>query len=262
MRNFLYLFILLFPLTHLLSQTASRVEISGKIYAQNNEVESVTIYNSSSNKGTITSENGEFTIKVALNDILEISALQFKKGSIKITEEILNNMYMKISLVENVTELQEVILLPYDLTGNLFVDADNVAVIEPIGFELGNMDHFELPDDQYSEVINPFINTGELMYGLNGMALLGFLYETIFQTSNKPKGNNKKEIKDQIYDKSLEGVLGRTYIANNFNIPKEKVEDFLAFIENNGINPELLIEKNRMQLIEFLHQQSELFSKS
>jgi len=262
MRKVLYVIILLLPLTQLLSQTVNRVEVNGKIYAQNNDLENVTIYNSSSNKGTITNVNGEFTIKVTLNDVLEISALQFKKGSIKITEEVLSNMYMKISLVENVTELQEVVLLPYDLTGNLVVDTENINLVEPIPFELGNMDHFELPDDYHSKVVNPFMNNGELMYGLNGMAVLGLLFDTIFKSSNKPKKKNKDEENNKIYDKRLEDTLGRTYIANNFNISEEKLEAFLAFIENKGINPDLLLDKNRMQLIEFLHQQSALFLKS
>ena len=261
MRKFLCFIILLLPLTHLLSQTANRVEIDGQIFSQNNEVENVTIYNASSNKGTITNEIGEFKIEVALNDILEISALQFKKGSIKITEEILNNKFMKISLIENVTELQEVVLLPYDLTGNLIVDSENVNLVEPIPFELGNMDHFELPDDQYTEVINPFMNQGELMYGLNGVAILGFLVDAIFKPSNKPKGK-VKEKKEKTFNKDLEGVLGRIFIADSFNIPEEKVEAFIVFVEDSGINPDLFLDKNRMQLIEYLFEQSELFLKS
>jgi hypothetical protein len=222
MRRIIYLLILLFPLTHVLSQSVNRVEIEGKVFSKNNEVESVTVYNMSSNRGTITNENGEFKIEVALNDVLEISALQYIKGSIIITEEILNKEFVKISLIENVTQLQEVFILPYDLTGNMVVDTEEVRLIEPILFELGNMNAFELPDDQYTEVVNPFMNNGELMYAMNVGAVIGLLFDAIMP--NKTKGKNNKENLQEVYNKSLEGV--------------------------------------RMQLIEYLHVQSGLFLKS
>jgi len=243
-----------------LSQNINRVEIEGKVFSKNNEVESVTVYNSSSNRGTITDENGEFKIEAALNDVIEISALQYRKGSIKITEEILSKKFVKIFLVENVTVLQEVVILPYDLTGNLIVDVEDVVLVEPIAFELGNMNAFELPDDQYTEVVNPFMNNGELMYAMNVGSVIGLLFDAIMP--NKPKSKNKKEKLQEAYNKSLEGVLGRTYIINNFNIAEDKVEAFIVFVEDNGLDQELLLEENRMQLIEFLHQQSDLFLKS
>ncbi|MEJ2113604.1 MAG: carboxypeptidase-like regulatory domain-containing protein [Flavobacteriaceae bacterium] len=262
MRRIIYLFVLFFPLAHVLSQSVNRVEIEGKVFSKNNEVESVTVFNTSSNKGTITNENGEFTIVVALNDVLEISALQYRKGSITITEEILNRKSVKIHLIENVTTLQEVVILPYDLTGNLVVDTEEVNLVEPIPFELGNMNAFELPDDQYTKVVNPFMNDGQLMYGADLDLIFGYLLNTLFKPKYKLKGEIEKDKLQEAYNKSLEGVLGRTYIINNFNIAEDKVEAFIVFVENNGIDRNLLLEENRMQLIEFLHQQSELFLKS
>lgn len=260
MRRIIYLFILLFPLTHVQSQSVNRVEIEGKVFSKNNEVESVTVFNTSSNNGTITNENGEFTIEVALNDVLQISALQFKKGSIVIDEKILADKYLKVFLVENVTTLQEVVILPYDLTGNLVVDVDEVYLVEPIAFELGNMNAFELPDDQYTEVVNPFMNNGELMYAMNVGSVIGLLLDAIMP--NKSKAKDKKEKLQEAYNKSLEGVLGRTYIINNFNIAEDKVEAFIVFVEDNGLDQELLLIENRMKLIEYLHEQSNLFLKS
>jgi len=262
MRRIIYLFILLSPLTHVLSQSVTRIEIEGKVFSKNNEVESVTVFNTSSNKGTITDENGEFTIEVALNDVLQISALQFKKGSIVIDKKILADMYLKVFLAENVTTLQEVVILPYDLKGNLVVDVDEVHLVEPIPFELGNMNAFELPDDQYTEVVNPFMNDGQLKYGVDLDLIFGYLLNTLFKPKQKPKGEIEKEKLQEAYNKSLEGVLGRPYIINNFNIAKDKVEAFIVFVEDNGLNQELLLIENRMQLIEFLHYQSELFLKS
>ena len=65
----LLLFLLLITSGLGISQEITRFEISGKITASKGEdVEGINIYNKSSQKGTITSETGEFQIKVAEND--------------------------------------------------------------------------------------------------------------------------------------------------------------------------------------------------
>ena len=60
------------------AQDIQRVEISGKIIVDSPDVEGVTVFNATSNKGTITDAEGKFSILVALNDRLQISALQFE----------------------------------------------------------------------------------------------------------------------------------------------------------------------------------------
>ena len=72
-------------------QTHNRVEVKGLITSDNNDVENVTVYNTSSNNGTITNSEGEFTLKVGLNDVIEVSALQFKAVTVKVTKDVLEN---------------------------------------------------------------------------------------------------------------------------------------------------------------------------
>ena len=48
------------------SQNINRIEVSGKIIVEGNDVLGITIFNTSSNTGTITDENGEFKLKVSV----------------------------------------------------------------------------------------------------------------------------------------------------------------------------------------------------
>ena len=89
MKNIIYLLILFFPLSHMLSQNIDRIEVEGRIIVNDNEIEGVTVYNESSNKGTITDEKGEFKIEVGLNDQIQVSALQFVPFSLTVDDEIL-----------------------------------------------------------------------------------------------------------------------------------------------------------------------------
>ena len=88
MTRLFILFACLFLSLLLNSQSVSRVEVKGVILSKSNDVEAVTIFNKSSNEGTITNFNGEFIIKVAKNDVIEISALQFQTVNLTIDADI------------------------------------------------------------------------------------------------------------------------------------------------------------------------------
>ena len=128
----LLLFTLLFSSFFTISaQDVERIEISGKIVVDSNDLEGITVYNSSSNKGTVTDENGKFLLNVALNDIVEFRALQFQDFTVTIDENIIKSKKMTVFLVEKVNKLDEVVILPYDLTGNLAVDIESVRTFNP-----------------------------------------------------------------------------------------------------------------------------------
>ena len=72
MKNTYYILIILcFAVSSAFSQEINRIEVFGKIVVDSVDVEGVTVYNTSSNKGTVTDLEGKFSIEVALNDIVE-----------------------------------------------------------------------------------------------------------------------------------------------------------------------------------------------
>ena len=114
-------------------QNLERIKIKGIVFSEENDIEAVTIFNTSSNKGTITNNKGEFELEVALNDVIEIFALQFKPVTITIDEAIIMAKQVKIQLVEKVNQLDEV-LVGKVLTGNLASDIKNMEGNPPINF--------------------------------------------------------------------------------------------------------------------------------
>ena len=124
MRICYIIFSVLFSLV--LMAQEERIKIDGKIQVKTDELEGIAVYNSSANQGTTTDKEGRFVIEVKLNDILSFSALQFKDFSIIIDERIVKSKQVTALLVEEVNKLDEVIILPYDLSGSLFVDLNAV----------------------------------------------------------------------------------------------------------------------------------------
>lgn len=247
--------IILFFSTVLYAQDLDRISINGKIVAESNDIESVTVFNTSSNKGTITNVEGEFTIEVTLNDVIEVSALQFKTVKVTINQSVLENKLLKIFLIEEINTLDAVVLLPYNLTGNLVTDVEDVKLIEPIEFSFGYFGNYDLTDDYKSGVDNIVMNEGQYYNMVD--------FSQVFKMIFKPKrGKNDSLLKNEDSSKELTDVYSHELLSTIFNISQERVEAFIVFVEENGLTKDLLQEKNGMQLVAFLWKQRELFLRS
>jgi hypothetical protein len=63
--------------------------INGKIIVSTEDKEGVAVFNTfSSNKWTATDKDGYFSIDVALNDVIQFSALQFQDFTVTINQKI------------------------------------------------------------------------------------------------------------------------------------------------------------------------------
>jgi len=262
MKYFLSLSLFFFTIFSL-AQDSTRVTVKGKIIVNTPDVEGVTVFNISSNKGTITDEKGEFTLQVMLNDKVEVSALQFKDFSLTVTESIIKNKQMTVFLVEQVNKLDEVVILPYDLTGVLKEDIESVEVFNPdmdaIYFGVDDISVYEFSDDQYSKVENyaAMNQNDRIRYQANGVAIVEGLVNLIFKPKKKSKNTNTET--EKIPTQTLADKYQHDYYTKNFNIPEEQVEAFIAFVQNNDFDVSLLEKGNEMQLIEDLNKRSKKF---
>lgn len=91
-------------------------------------LESVHIINLNKVKGTITNEEGEFTILASVNDTLYLTYLGFKPQKVKVTNDMLKFEDTKISLTELAYALEEIVVTPYQLTGYLEIDVKNLPL--------------------------------------------------------------------------------------------------------------------------------------
>lgn len=121
----LFLFVISAPLV--LAQDIDRVKVQGKIHVPEGEdAEGISVYNSSSQKGTITDYDGSFEIEVAENDRLRIFALQYQPFTAVVDKGIIERKELNIYVNQAVTQLDEVIVSPYDLSGNIRADVEKI----------------------------------------------------------------------------------------------------------------------------------------
>ena len=260
MKFHLTAILLLFTIGFAMAQEIDRVEIKGKIHVPTEEKEGITIYNQNSKKGTTTDDEGVFKIAVAENDIVAFGALQFKDFIIVIDDRIIKSKQVSVQLVEDVNKLDEVIVLPYDLSGNLNVDAEAVRTynVDMADIYKGqeDLEDYEFTVDASSRIENdPVLDENRLVNGIN----FAGLFNMLFKKKNKPKSDVEK-FEDRI------SPITKRYDSNffeyHFSIPVDLTEAFIDFVENKNYDKALLKSKNEVLLLEFLSQQSQLFLAS
>ncbi|MEJ6793315.1 MAG: hypothetical protein QNK89_11455 [Lacinutrix sp.] len=243
----------------LFAQDDTRIEVKGKIIVDVENLENITIFNTTFNIGTVTDSIGNFKIRVALNDEIRISSIQLIPFTARINDAVIDTKVLKVYLKEYINTLDEVVLLPYDLTGDLATDALDAKVSDPIVFNFESFENFEMPDDYHSSVDNIAMGTqnDRQRFQADGMAIIGLLTNLIFK-----KKKNKKEKKDprlQTLISILSQKFSHSYFIENYKIPENKVSDFIGFIEQSQYDVTLLEPKNELKLIEYIHSQSKTF---
>jgi hypothetical protein len=256
----LYLFAF-FAFSILISQAqdVQRIEINGKIIVDSPDIEGVTVFNTSSNKGTITDAEGKFAILVALNDRLQFSALQFKNFEVVITQDIMDSKALTVVLVEEVNKLPEIIILPYGLTGNLNIDAIRAKTVNPdldaLYFGLDNLDKFEFTDDYLTGIRNTAMTDNRLYYTADAIKIIGLLVKPLF----KGKGKTKTDKQLLATDRDIFNKYSPEYLFDKLNIPKNQIVEFIYFVEDSGMDKSLLEDGNELQFLDFVIKKSKEF---
>lgn len=269
MKKILSLFVFYMFITFSVAQNDNGVEISGKVIVDANDIEGLTVTDKTSKRIVVTNMNGEFKIFVALNDKIEISALQFETVYLVITEEVIASRQLTVFLYERLNRLDEVVILPFNLTGDLASDLNKVRTFNPklesVYFgEINLEDNSDIdgnPNEEiyYKKVENTILNQDKFYNGVDFVKITNWLIKPLF------KSNEKTYLaKDDLNSNYI--VLRETYtkdfISSSFNIPKDEVEDFIVFAEANNTDLALYENGKDIELIEYLVNQSKLYLDS
>lgn len=246
------------------AQETERTKVSGKIYVPTDgDPEGISVYNVSSQKGTITNADGTFEIEIAENDRLQISALQYQSFTVVIDKGIVEQKHMNIFMNPNINQLEEVVVRPYDLSGNIRVDVKEIptySITKDWDLSYANLEYgyvFE-PDAQTKisgNAAEEALNSNALKNGANILALLGGVAQLLFPEGKEISIVAKKENLASVGN-NLQQRFSKDFVVSTFGIPKEQAVDFLFFAQENGLEKHLLKPENEMELIEFLLKKS------
>lgn len=267
MKQKLLFFLFLIPFL-LLAQEVDRVEVTGIITApQGEDVEYIQLYNVSAQEGTVTDADGSFTLKMAVNDRILVTALQFQSFTVIIDEGVIAQKRVKIYMNPSVNQLDEVIVRPHDLSGTISVDVKRIATVE---VERSFDDSYEnlelksqfLPDRQSTIQGNYALdayNNGQQQLGGNVLGLVGLAVAALFSKDRKVKVNTEPLAEAKVYERALRDRFPSHYVVATYGIEAEKVEEFLFFVEESGIEPRLFKPENELLLMDYMRGKSIAF---
>lgn len=244
------------------SQNVKRENILGKIIVEGNDIEGITIYNTSSKKGTVTDAKGNFILSVALNDLLEIRALEYQSIDVKVNNAIISSKKMRVYLIEKMNILEEVVVTSKKLSGSLVTDVNKLETFKPrrdaFYFGISYDEINSLSDDSQSQIKDLERNEqGKTMVnGLNVVNIVDQLLIPLFRSEVK---NKKDAGVPEVPAENIKYYFGSDYLVENFSIPEHRVEEFIRYVEDDTFDFNLLNYGHEMELLDLLSRKSKTF---
>lgn len=246
--------IFLFLTTCVLAQDRFFTQLEGRIYSEDGDVAATHVLNITGNRFTITDTEGFFEIPVKLYDTLVISAVQFKRKELVVTLEILEQELLQIQMEDALTQLSEVIVRLYNLTGDLNRDAANLNTEQVITASTLNLPnaYVKLPTQAERELFaataNPIMSVDPLINAITGRTKM--LKKRVRRNAEYARTQRVREF----YVDSL--------FRTDLKIPEESIDDFMYFCEVDDAFQDLVDIHDRLKIWEYMRRKSLIYRKN
>ena len=239
MRLFYILITLLCSSLALNAQT-----LKGKIYDATGTVKNIKVFNDTQNRVTATNEIGDFNIIAKVNDTLLFESI-FYHPKVVILKQIHFDAIAVFELEKIVSELDEV---------EVKADSEQpVFEVETYNIELQNIIKEDIKN-------NPHLyQSAGATYGVDFIYLIGQLAKLLKRKKSKIpiyKPISYTQM-DSLFNKS--SFFNKRLVTKDLKIPEDKTNLFYDFCAAKQISSEFLKDSKKMQLLEQLVLNSQLF---
>lgn len=224
-------------------------KLEGKATNANKGIADVHVMNTSSNRATITDAEGRFSISAKLNDTILFSAVQYKRMTLVVSRAMLESRYIIVPLEEFINELDEVVVRPYNLSGDLSRDMNSLNKEKVyVASTLGLPNAYVKPITQAERKLNE-ATTGGGLVPINPIinAISGrtkYLKKVVATQSKYARTNRVREYyADSLFVKYLK-------------IPDSKIEDFMYFCEVDIAFSVVVDSHDKLKIWEYLKLRS------
>ena len=233
---------------------AQTKDLRGQLIA-NDEVEGLHILNKTAAKYTISNDDGSFIIPAKVSDTLVITGVKYETQEFIITASIVDLGQFNVPLIENVSELNEVVVGKI-LTGSLESDLENSDVKPEINFyDLGIPGFTGKPLTQNERKL--FDADGGDMVGLVGGIYGGGPSVNLFKLLNTISGRTKK-LKAIVELDNRDACLQRlkdnyeSFLFEKDTLAENLRIEYFLFCREDEEFLTLCNQNNEIKLLEFL----------
>lgn len=254
---------LLFSLLFLaaFSVSAQQKELKGKVYSKDKDVVGVVVQNVTTQRAVITDVDGNFSILIKLNDTLVFSAVQFKRKILPVNEVLFNTNFITVPLEEFVNELKEVVVKPYDLSGDLGQDLGGLQLEKDVSAEALGLPnaHQKIPTQSQRKLQQATFGKFNV-----GMILTPPLDPIINAITGRTKMLKNRVKVDKAYARTqrVQDFYVDSLFVTTLKIPSEKIEDFMYFCEVDEQFQQTVDLKDKLKLWDFLVLKSRAYREN
>lgn len=246
-----------------LSQENSRL-INGRVISPKNDVSNVLIINLNSKKSAITDSLGLFTIEAQLRDLIRFTSVQYISKEIVITDSIFLKNFMDVHLEENVIPLNEVIVTPHSLTGNIAQDLRKITTKPSITAAYLRLPQADVKVKTKNERLLLEADRGKFakMQGSPfGVGVIFNIHKILNRISGKTKALKYRLVldKNDKTRKQIVNLFSRKDLSEELGIPEIHIDNFLTFCLIQADFPKT---SNALQVWEYFKNKSIEYKKS
>lgn len=246
-------FLLLFFCLLSFKGQAQQTTVQGRITASD-DLEGVHIINLNTRFATITNKIGFFEIEVSPGDSLKVSSIAYENKIVHIDQDIIYSKTLTIPLKIDVNMLEDVVVRPFNLTGNLNTDLDNIKGndgVNAVSLGLPNGGKI-LPDKPVRELHTARTSAGPVPLDLIINTITGRIKRLKQHIELKNQSKQESQAK-----KSFE----HDFYTSHLKIPEHKIDAFIYFCANDPKFDQLLNKRDALELLEFFQEKSISFKK-
>ncbi|MDC6365997.1 MULTISPECIES: hypothetical protein [Flavobacteriaceae] len=243
------------------AQEVTVKQLNGQVVAQGKDVVGVVIQNSTSQQAVITDIDGNFSITVQLNDTLVFSAVHFRKKVLPVNEVLFNTSFVTVPLEEFVNELQEVVVRPYNLSGDLNQDVTQLNLPKDVSAEALGLPNAQQEIPTQSERKLQEASSG--MYSLSRPLAVG-LSPIINAITGRTKMLKNRVKVDTQYARTqrVQDFYVDSLFVTTLKIPMEKVEDFMYFCEVDEKFQQIVDSHDKLKIWDFMVTKSRAYREN
>lgn len=258
-----HFYVLIFLLLGVSASSQQFTDLDGRVSSIDGDVAGTHVINLSTQRATITDNNGFFTIPVRLNDTLLFTAVQFKRKEIVVGLSVLESKLLIVPLADMLTELDEVIVMPYNLSGELDRDLGNKN-LEPVvtASTLGLPNAYVTVKTQNERKLFEADNGKFIMVEFDSMFYMPMVMINLNKILNRLSGRTQKLKRLIAVDEKI-ALLERvrsffpdSIYVKELEIPVDMVTEFLYFCEADSLFENTVATNDPLRMWELLKVKS------
>tara|TARA_B100000780_G_C21056977_1_gene424685 strand:+ start:69 stop:848 length:780 start_codon:yes stop_codon:yes gene_type:complete len=201
--------------------------IRGKVSNDDFSLSGIHVVNTSRVNAVITDSEGFFEISVKIGERLRFSGVQYKTKDLLIGDAIFDSKFVTVYLEPFVNELEEVIVKPNSLSGNLSSDLANANIPKIINFDdLGIPGYKGKREEKIPSIQQMGLNLALVQVDVEAV----YKYVSGYYRKLKLIRKQDKEFKTML---KIIQFYGLYFFSENYNLEPQEVYDFVLGCKEN-----------------------------